>query len=149
MSFLKRYALLGAWTISFAGMLGSLYFSRIRGFVPCELCWYQRIALFPLVLIVGIALVRKDAGIWRYALPLAGFGWLVAVYHNLLYYGVIAERLAPCTNGVSCLTKYVSLFGFASPSGVSFWDFGLSPFFPRTKRIWPTSFLSAAWFCSF
>ncbi len=101
-----------AWGVSLAAMLGSLYFSNILKLPPCLLCWYQRIAMYPLVLLLGIAIVRKDWGIWRYALPLSVVGLLISVYHNLLYYNILPESAAPCTLGVSCTTEQLLWLGF-------------------------------------
>lgn len=101
-----------AWLLALASSLGSLFFSEIMQFAPCLLCWYQRIFLFPLVFIFTTGLFYFDKGVVRYALPLAGAGWLVALYHNLLTYGVIPESIRPCSQGVSCTEKYIDLFGF-------------------------------------
>jgi disulfide bond formation protein DsbB len=81
-------------------------------FSPCILCWYQRIFLFPLVFIFTTGLFSFDKSVVRYALPLAAAGWLVALYHNLLYSGIIPESIQPCSRGVSCTEDYISLFGF-------------------------------------
>ena len=62
-------------------MAGSLYFSEVAHFVPCRLCWYQRIAMYPLVLLLGIATLRRDVGIRLYAIPLAAIGAAVSIYH--------------------------------------------------------------------
>ena len=62
-------------------MTGSLYFSEVAHFVPCRLCWYQRIAMYPLVLLLGIATLRRDRGIRLYAIPLAAIGAAVSIYH--------------------------------------------------------------------
>jgi len=92
--------------------LGSLFFSEIMQFAPCILCWYQRIFLFPLVFIFTTGLFSGDKSVTRYALPLAVAGWLVALYHNLLYASIIPESIQPCSRGVSCTEDYISLFGF-------------------------------------
>jgi disulfide bond formation protein DsbB len=78
------------------------------------LCWYQRIALFPLVLILGAGLLPFDAGVVKYALPLAVAGWLVALYHSLLYWGILPKDIQPCTGGVPCTDRNLELFGFLS-----------------------------------
>ena len=72
------------------------------GFIPCVRCWYQRIFLFPLGVILAVGLFPLDRGAVRSALPLAGIGWLVAGYHNLVYAGILPESLQPCIQGVSC-----------------------------------------------
>lgn len=108
-----------AWAILFLGWLivsiatlGSLYFSEVMEFPPCVLCWYQRICLFPLVVIIPAGLFPFDKGVVRYALPLSLAGWLTAAYHNLLYTGVIPKSLQPCSKGVSCTEEYITLLGF-------------------------------------
>jgi disulfide bond formation protein DsbB len=83
-------------------------------FAPCVLCWYQRIFLFPLVLVLATGLFPFDRRVVKYALPLAIAGWLTAAYHNLLYSGIIPESIQPCSQGVSCTEEYISLFGFLS-----------------------------------
>jgi disulfide bond formation protein DsbB len=100
------------WLIAAASTLGSLFFSNVMDFAPCILCWYQRIFLFPLVIVLAMGLFPLDKGVIRYALPLAVAGWLTALYHNLLYSGIIPESIQPCSQGVSCTEKYIDLFGF-------------------------------------
>jgi len=98
--------------LSAIGTLGSLFFSEVMGFAPCVLCWYERICLYPLVLTLAIGLFPIDRSAIKYSLPLALVGWLAALYHNLLYFGIIPERLQPCREGVSCTDTYIKLFGF-------------------------------------
>jgi len=93
-------------------MVGSLFFSEVMQLPPCVLCWYQRIALFPLVLIMGIGITSRDSRMKSYALPLCLIGLAISVYHNLVYYGVIPETLSPCQEGVSCKTSQIELLGF-------------------------------------
>ncbi|MHB8148752.1 MAG: disulfide bond formation protein B [Desulfobulbia bacterium] len=100
------------WLLAGSSTLGSLFFSEIMQFAPCILCWYQRIFLFPLVFIFTTGLFSGDKSVVRYALPLVAAGWLVALYHNLLYAGIIPESIQPCSRGVSCTEDYISLFGF-------------------------------------
>jgi disulfide bond formation protein DsbB len=106
--------LFAAWLVAAVATAGSLFFSHVLEYPPCVLCWYQRICLFPLVVVLGLALFPLDRGVVRYALPLAGLGWLVAAYHNLVYAGIVPESLAPCAQGVSCREEYLELFGFLS-----------------------------------
>ena len=100
------------WIIVTAATLGSLFFSHVMEFAPCVLCWYQRIFLFPLVIILARGLFPFDKRVVSYALPLAIGGWLTALYHNLLYSKIIPQELQPCSQGVSCTEKYIDLFGF-------------------------------------
>ncbi len=99
------------WLIASISALGSLFFSEIMKFAPCVLCWYQRICLFPLVLILSMGLFSFDKSIVRFAIPLALIGWFIAFYHNLLYSGIIPESIQPCSQGVSCTEDYINLFG--------------------------------------
>jgi disulfide bond formation protein DsbB len=100
------------WIIASVSALGSLFFSEIMEFPPCALCWYQRIFMFPMVLILIAGLFPFDKNIIRYALPLASVGWGFAFYHYLLYSGFIPESIQPCSQGVSCSETYLDLFGF-------------------------------------
>lgn len=67
--------------------------------------------MFPLAAILGIAAFRSDFAIWRYSIPLAGIGALFSFYHSLIYVGVISENLAPCSQGVSCASSDMDIFG--------------------------------------
>ena len=101
-----------AWFVASASTLGSLFFSYVMEFAPCVLCWYQRIFLFPLVLVLAAGLFPFDRRAIKFSLPLTIAGWLTAFYHNLLYAGIIPESLQPCSQGVSCTEEYIELFGF-------------------------------------
>ena len=109
---IKENVLYIAWLQAFAAMAGSLFFSEILKFPPCVLCWYQRIAIYPLVLILPVGIIKKDKNIGAYALPMTIIGWFMALFQNLLYYKIIPEQLAPCEPGVSCTTKYIEYLGF-------------------------------------
>lgn len=102
------------WLLVTGATLGSLFFSEIMELPPCSLCWYQRIFMFPLPIILLLGLFPFDPKVVRYALPLALGGWAIAVYHTLLHTGVIPESAAPCAQGVSCTSSYLELFGFVS-----------------------------------
>lgn len=104
--------LFGAWLIAAASMLGALFFGEVMGLPTCALCWYQRICMFPLVVILGLGLFPPDRRVVRYALPLAAIGWLIAVFQVLLVAGVIPERIKPCMQGVPCSEKVIEWFGF-------------------------------------
>ena len=77
--------LLGAWAIALAATLGAIFIGEVMGQAPCLLCWYQRAFMFPLAVILAVAAYRSDTSAWRYALPVAAIGWLVAAYHMLIY----------------------------------------------------------------
>lgn len=107
---LLQFALLQA-TIA---TVGSLFFSEVMKLPPCVLCWYQRICMYPLIVILAVGIWKKDKNVALMALPLSLIGTVIAIYHNLLYYKIIPESLAPCTQGISCTTKLIELFGFAT-----------------------------------
>ena len=109
---LGRYGNYGAWTIALVGMLGSLYLSDVVGWVPCALCWYSRILMYPIVVIGAVGILRKDHNWSLYALPLSIGGVLLSLYHSVLQWGFISEVLAPCSNGITCATKELNLLGF-------------------------------------
>ena len=102
------------WLVASVSAMGSLFFSYVMEFAPCVLCWYQRIFLLPLVIILAVGLFPFDKTVVKYALPLAVAGWLTAAYHNLLYAGIIPASIQPCSQGVSCTEEYINLFGFLS-----------------------------------
>lgn len=114
-------ALLIAW----AAVVGSLFFSEILHFPPCTLCWYQRIAMYPLVVILSVGILRKNKDLPLYVLPLSLIGLAIGLYHNLLYYNIIPETAAPCALGVSCTTKFVEYFGFITIPFLSMIAFGI------------------------
>lgn len=102
-SFLRTYGLWIAFAVSLIASAGSLLYSEAVGFLPCILCWYQRIALFPQVILFGIAAPKKDYRVVEYAVPLSVIGGIIAAYH---YYGQMLNSSAlPCpvvTGAPSC-----------------------------------------------
>lgn len=100
-----------AWGIALLASLGALFIGEVMGRTPCVLCWYQRISMFPLALILAVACYTSDMGVWRYALPLAASGWLIALYHCLLYFGVIPDSIKPCGAGPSCSSADMTILG--------------------------------------
>jgi len=104
--------LFSAWLIALVSTLGALFSSEIMQLEPCLLCWYQRIAMFPLALILIIALFPCDIRVVRYALPLALAGAAVAAYHCLLIWGVVPKDLVPCGQGPSCAEVKLNVLGF-------------------------------------
>ena len=109
---LSEVSAYAAWVIALLAAAGSLFFSEVMQLPPCVLCWYQRIALFPLVMIIGTGIILRDPRLKYYALPVCLFGLAVAVYHNLLYYGIIPESISPCAEGASCTEVQIEWFGF-------------------------------------
>lgn len=103
-----------AWLMSLIATLGSLFLSNFMDLPPCNLCWYQRICMFPLVVILWVGFSKADRWIHLYSLPLIFIGWVLAVYHNLLYYKVITPAITPCSSGASCTEKQLELLGFVT-----------------------------------
>ncbi len=102
-----------AWLVAMMATSGSLYFSDVVGFVPCLLCWYQRIAMYPIVLVLGVGLAKRDPTAWRFALPLALVGLVISLYHVFVQYQPELE-IIECGTGVSCTSRYMLVFGFVS-----------------------------------
>jgi len=100
-----------AWIMALVSTLAALFIGEVMGQLPCDLCWHQRVFMFPLVAVLGIALLRSDAAGWLYALPLAVPGWLVAAFHNLLYFEIISKAIKPCGEGPSCSGDGMTIFG--------------------------------------
>jgi len=110
---LGRGALWLAWVIAVVTTLGSLYYSEVQGYVPCKLCWFQRIAMYPLSVILGIAAFRRDVAVRVYVLPLAAIGAVVASYQTWLQ--AFPDRTSAfCTVDAPCTARYVWEFGFVS-----------------------------------
>lgn len=105
-------ALFGAWAIALTATAGSLYFSEIQNFIPCTLCWYQRIFMYPLVIILAIASVRKDPGQAVYTLPLSLAGGGIAIYHYMLEKIPAFNNQAAACGTVPCNYEYVNYLGF-------------------------------------
>jgi disulfide bond formation protein DsbB len=108
---LDDFGLYLAWLVAIVAMSGSLYFSEVRAFVPCSLCWYQRIFMYPLVFILGIASFRQDKKIIPYVLPLSIIGGLIAFWH-VLEENIPGLTIPVCNVGVPCTLKYVNYLGF-------------------------------------
>jgi disulfide bond formation protein DsbB len=123
--FIGTHALYIAFIQGLVAFLGSMYYSNVAGFPPCTLCWYQRIAMFPLFILLMIGILRKDQLVHLYIFPLAWIGWIISLYHNLLYYKWIPDTLAPCSTGVSCTTKYIEYANFITIPLMAFTAFSV------------------------
>ena len=117
--------LLASWIVALVSTLGALFLSEVMAMSPCVLCWYQRIAMFPLVFILGIGAWTQDPRSVVYAGPLALIGWLLALYHCLLYGGFIPQGLQPCGAGSPCMAQSLELMGFITIPLLSFLSFSL------------------------
>jgi len=106
----KHYLTLG-FIISLMASLFTLVYSEIVGFVPCYLCWYQRVFMLPLPFIFGVAIWAKDRKIVKYVLPLLSVGFVISVYQNFFYYFGEGSALPCDASGVSCYQQLVREFG--------------------------------------
>jgi disulfide bond formation protein DsbB len=103
-----------AWLVATVSTLGALFLGEVMGYTPCVLCWYQRIAMFPLVLVLAAGLFPFDPRVIRYALPLTAAGWGLAVFHLALVAGWIPDSIKPCQQGVPCSDVQVVWLGFVN-----------------------------------
>lgn len=101
-----------AWFISLVATLGSLYFSEVMGFIPCTLCWYQRILMYTLPVLLGVALYRNDTKIVIYTIFQTVLGFGFGLYHVLLQHTNLFEHANTCSVGVPCTTLFINWFGF-------------------------------------
>jgi disulfide bond formation protein DsbB len=116
-------SLLFSWFAAVIATLGSLYFSEILHFIPCTLCWYQRIFMYPLAIILGVAFYRNDRGIYRYSLPLSIIGMVISGYHILLQKVPYLQQFEMCKTGVPCSKDYLNLLGFLTIPMMAFTAF--------------------------
>ena len=114
-----------AWILVTSGTLISLFFSEIVQLPVCVLCWYQRIALYPLVIMLPFALFPFDIKVIRYAAPLVVFGWFVALFHVLVVAKIIPEAAQPCVQGIPCSEIHFNLLGFLNITVMSLLTFSL------------------------
>lgn len=113
LSFIAKRAVLFSFVIVLAATLGSLFYSEIAGYEPCKLCWLQRIFIFPQVILLGMALWKKDRGIADYSIALSLGGAIIAGYQYLLQLGLVPSL--PCSaigDSVSCTQRFVMQFGY-------------------------------------
>lgn len=111
---LARLAIPLAWAVATVCTLGSLYYSEIAKFKPCPLCWYQRIAMYPFVLLLGITTIRQDRGIRIYVIAQAGVGALIALYHSYIQAFPPEGGSTFCTVDAPCTERFVWELGFIS-----------------------------------
>jgi len=101
-----------AWLVSLIATLGSLYFSEIRGYIPCDLCWFQRIFMYPLVLILGIGTFQSDMSVKKFVLPMSIIGGTISLFHYLEQKVPGFGGIRPCVSGVPCSSEYINWLGF-------------------------------------
>ncbi|MDO8452412.1 MAG: disulfide oxidoreductase, partial [bacterium] len=115
-----------SFLIALTSMLGSLYYSEVAGYEPCKLCWYQRILMYPLVLLFGFAILKKRKDVTDYALLLSLVGAVIAGYHYLLQRGIVPNiGCAAIGYSVSCSQRFVMQFGYLTIPLMAFSGFAL------------------------
>jgi len=108
----KEDWLFTAWAASIIAVFGSLYFSEIVGYEPCKLCWYQRILMYPMAIILGIAYIKKDMKIALYSAVLSAIGGSISLYHYALQKVDFLKDSAPACGQVPCTGIYINWLGF-------------------------------------
>jgi len=108
-----RSAIVFAWFVALVATLGSLYLSEIRQIEPCMLCWYQRIAMYPLVIVLGVALLRRDGDVWKTVLPLSLIGACTAAYHIAVQW-IPSIEVTQCATSAPCSLRYFVLYGWVT-----------------------------------
>ena len=101
-----------AFVVAAVATLGSLWLSEGADFVPCKLCWYQRIAMYPMAVILGVAALRRDAGVRRYALPVVAIGATISVWHILIERFPSLESSTSCELSNPCSIIWTEHFGY-------------------------------------
>lgn len=122
---IRRHALYLAWLVALVATAGSLVFSEVLGYIPCQLCWFQRICMYPQALLLGLASYHDDRRIATYLIPLSAIGLAIAVFHYL-------EQKVPgfglpglCQVGVPCSGQYINWWGFVTIPFLSLTAFAL------------------------
>jgi hypothetical protein len=110
----RKYGGLAAFIVALTALSGSLYFSEIAGYEPCKLCWFQRIFMYPLVLVLGIAVYKKDYAAKRYVVPMAIIGAVIAAYHYVSATLVKAAAVSCTLDGPSCFVDYFTDYGYVT-----------------------------------
>jgi disulfide bond formation protein DsbB len=120
-----------AFLVALVSTLGSLYFSEILQYVPCELCWFQRIFMYPQVVIFAIALLKNDKGAFWYAIPLSAIGGSISVYN---YWLQLAASATSCAGGASCSDMQFLSYGYITIATMALTGFMLIIFLGLTSR---------------
>ncbi|HEY3669840.1 MAG TPA: disulfide oxidoreductase [Acidimicrobiia bacterium] len=103
-----------AWIVATVTTVGSLYYSEHAGFVPCELCWYQRIVMYPLVIVLGVAVLRRDRAVWMTALVFVVIGTPLSLYHWLVERVPAFEESSSCSATTPCSAPWFEKLGFVT-----------------------------------
>jgi disulfide bond formation protein DsbB len=119
----KNNLLFMVWFTAFIGTSGSLFFSEVLGYRPCELCWYQRILMYPIALTAVVAVLKKQYSFALYSLILSVFGLIISLYHYNLQKGWIFHSDGLLCSQSSCLGEYINWLGFITIPLLSFFGF--------------------------
>ena len=148
--FFYRSTLYFALAVALTALLGSLYFSEIRHYMPCNLCWYQRILMYPLVAVIAVGLLRQDINLPYYVLPLSLLGQVIATYHYLLEKTNIFAAPSSCQEGIPCTTPWINWGGFVTIPFLAMSGFFLITLFcliaMTSGEPTPEDYSSAPWF---
>ncbi len=136
MKFTRRFGLFMAWLIAMAATFGSLYYSEIQKLDPCNLCWYQRICVYPLAIILGIAAYRGDRKIALYGVPLAAVGLGLSLYQILEQHIPALAVINLCGSGPDCGIDHLHYFGFLTMPMMSAAAFTAILFFLIRSKKW-------------
>ena len=110
---LHTHALFLSFFVALGAMLGSIFYSEIAHFPPCNLCWYQRIFMFPVAIILGMGWRWRDRGVFFYSIPLSVIGALFALYHHFIQLGIMPSIFCSAS-AVSCVQRFVFERGFVT-----------------------------------
>ena len=110
---LARQAVWLAWGVAAVATIGSLYFSEIADYLPCRLCWYQRIAMYPLAVVLLVGALLRDRRVTLYAAAFPLVGAAISIYHIYIEVNPEAESAA-CRAGVPCSTRWIDEFGYVT-----------------------------------
>ena len=103
-----------AWLVATVTTLGSLYYSEHAGFIPCELCWFQRILMYPLVIVLGVACLRRDRAVWKTVLVFVALGAPLSLYHWLVERVPAFAESSSCSIDVPCTAPWFEKLGFVT-----------------------------------
>ena len=110
--FFAKNGMVLAFIVALVATSGSLFYSNYAGFAPCSLCWFQRIFMYPEVILLGLALLKNDRGIVDYSLTLTAVGLIISVYHNYIYIKSLSSTF--CTMSEPCIVAHVTEFGYVT-----------------------------------
>lgn len=110
----REQAMFAAWGISLIATSGSLFFSEVLHYIPCELCWFQRILMYPLVILLGVASAKKDYNMSLYGLILSVIGGFISLYHYMIQKVPFMQELGEACGIVPCNTDYLNWLGFVT-----------------------------------